>query len=650
MKNITSQTYNYLYNSNNLNIYYNALQNPYVSYLIYYGATLSENTNITNILDLISSNTNIILFLFNNIEVTKYLIFNESAYIEFINLPNINLATTDITSIVSSTIAIYLNKNLSNGGLNSNVGTTPALTTLLTNNSILNNIVSTNYINNIYYINLFYNPDLVTLVSNSTQLLQYIYTNPNIINFLASHPNLVTYMLNNNNYVTSFLQINNIGNMNTNLDYQYVLYNILLNTYTLLKECVNQKYNLLPNITFLYQKTLNNLNILEFIYLTLLNVSTTNIVSNIIYGNPNFINFLYDNPNLITYFTQNIPILQNFMTLSGLDSPIIDLYELVKYYSSYTFNPNILQQLNQSPSIVGIPSGIGTNNDLTTLIETNNSLKSLINQNYNFNIYYIYLITYPLIVTLLNNNFNLLYTIYKNPNIITFLGNNPKLVSYFDINPYAIELFLSIPNVDNPMYDLYILISNYDNTTSENSTTFQSLLNRSLYVLLDTYPDLETLVLQYTNLMNISSPTISSLNYQMNNTYFYTLSTINSLVDFIYINLSNSGLPNIITDKILKNPNIINYLGNSDLDFFNIYINTYYKDVISNPLIDDPANDIVEINIPLFNPNPTYFTNSYYPKKLVTIANENNYFNNLLVNNINIRKIIQQNYNKKLFE
>ncbi len=652
IQNIINQEYNSANGSNNLNIYYNALQNPYVSYFIYYGANLSTNIKITNIIEYIESNANIILFLFNNIELTKYMIYNESAYLQFIQLSNINLATTNITSVVqtNATLSIYLNKSLVNGGLNSGIGTTTQLTNLLTNNTILNNIVSTNYINNMYYINLYYNPNLVSLINNSTQLLQYIYTNPNIINFLAKNPTLVSYMLANSTYVTAFLEINNVGIMDTNLDYQYVLYNILLNTYTLLKDCVNQIYNLLPNKPFLYKYTLNNLNVLEFIYFTLQNVTSTNLVSNIIYGNPNFINFLYDNPNLITYFTQNITILQNFMTLPGLDSPIIDIYELVKYYATYTNNSNISSQLNQSPLIVGINSGIGTNTTLSTLIENNTSFKSLINQNYNLNIYYTYLITYPLIVNLLNVNFNLLYSVYKNPNIITFLGNNPDLLAYFNVNPYAVELFLSIPNVDNPMYDLYTLISEYDTISSENITTFQSLLNRSLYVLLSTYPNLETLVLQFTNLMNISTPTVNTLNYQMNNTYFYTLSTKQSLVDFIYINLSNSGLPNIITDKILKNPNIIGYLGTSDLTFFNSYINSVYKTIISNPLIDNPANDIFEINIPLFNPNPTYFTNSYYPKKLLTIANESAYFNNTMVNNLNIHKIIQQKYNNKIFE
>ncbi len=652
IQNIIRQEYNSSNGSNNLNLYYNALQNPYVSYILYYGANLSENTENINIIDYIKTNANIILFLFNNIELTKYMIFNESAYLQFIHLSNINLATTNITSVVQTnqTLYIYLNNTLTNGGLSSGIGTTTQLTNLLTNNTILNNIVSTNYINNMYYINLYNNPNLVTLINNSTELLQYIYTNPNIINFLAKNPILVSYMLQNSNYVLSFLQIVNVGIMETNLDYQYVLYNILLNTYTLLKDCVNQIYNLLPNIPYLYKNSLNQLNVLEFIYFALQNVTSTNIVSNIIYGNPNFINFLYDNPNLITYFTQNISILQNFMTLPGLDSPVIDLYQLVQYYSTYTSNQNITSQLNQSPMIVGINSGIGTNSSLTNLIETNNSFKSLIDQNYNLNIYYIYLITYPLIVNLLSTNFNLLYTIYKNPNIITFLGNNPDLLTYFYINPYAVELFLSIPNVDNPMYDLYTLLAEYDTFSSQNIVTFQSLLNRSLYVLLNTYPDLETLVLQFTNLINVSIPTLNSLNYQMNNTYFYTLSTKQNLVDFIYINLSNSGLPNIITDKILKNPNIINYLGGSDLTFFNNYINSVYKSIISNPLIDDPANDIYEINIPLFNPNPTYFINSYYPKKLLSIANESAYFNNLLVNNLNIHKIIQQNYNNKIFE
>ncbi len=652
IKNIIEQQYNSVNGSNNLNIYYNALQNPFVSYLIYYGGNLSENTTTPNIIDFISSNANIILFLYNNIELTKYMIYNEFAYLEFIQLPNIHLATSDLTAIVNtnSNLSIYLNKTLTNGGLSSNIGTTPSLTNLLTNNTILNTIVSTNYIDNVYYTNLYYNPNLVTLITNSTNLLQYIYTNPNIINFLAKNSLLVTYMLSNSDYVKAFLEIPNIGIMKTNLDYTYVLYNILLNTYTLLKECVNQKYNLLPNIPYLYQYTLNHLNVLQFIYFALQNVTSINIISNVIYGNPNFINFLYDNPNLITYFTQNVSILQNFMTLPGLNSPILDLYELVKYYGTYTQNPNIALQLNQTPLIVGINSGIGTSSNLTTLIDNNQSFKSLIQQNYNLNIYYTYLITYPLIVTLLENNFNLLYTVYKNPNIITFLGNNPDLVFYFNQNPYAIELFLSIQNVDNPMYDLYTLIYAYDLTSNNDSVIFQSLLNKSLYVLLNTYSDLKNIVLQYTNLINVTLPTLDSLNYQMNNTYFYTLSTQKSLVDFIYINLSNTGLPNIITDKILKNPNIINYLGLSNLTLFNSYINSYYKEIITNPLIDDPANDINEINIPLFNPNPTYFQNAFYPKRLLTIANENSYYNNLLVKNLNIRKIIQQKYINKMFE
>ncbi len=654
LKNIIEQSYNNFIDNNgnnNNNLYYNALQNSYVSELIYYGIFLHETNNIINILDIISSNMNVITFLYNNLELTKYLIQNELAYIQFIQLSNLNLATTNITNVVSliPSLAIYLNKSLTNGGLTSNIGTTPALTTLLTNNTILNNIVSTNYIDNIYYINLYNTPSLVTLINNSTQLLQYIYLNPNIINFLAQNVDFIEYMLTNTSYVTSFLNIENVGVMSKNLDYQYVLYNTLLNNYLLLKECVEQKYNLLPNIPYLYKYTLNNLNILNFIYFTIQNVTTLNLVTDVIYGNPNFINFLFDNPNLVTYFTQNIPILQSFMTLAGLNSPIVDLYELVIYYGTQSGNQNIISQLNQSPSIVGINSGIGTNSELTTLIENNTGLKSLINQNYNKNIYYLYLITYPDVVELIKNNFNLLYSIYQNPNIITFLGNNPDFVLYLLSNPYAVELFLSIENINNPMYDIYTLIQNFDTQTTNDAAIFQSLLNRSFYVLLDTYPNFKTLVLQNTNNINITTPLLSTINYHMNNTYFYAFSTNQSLVDFIYINLSNPSLPNII-NKILKNPNIITFLSNSDISLFTTYINGYYKDIISNPLIENPANDINELNIPYFNPNPTYFENAYYNKNLYTLATENGYYNNILVKNLNIRNTFEQRYTHKMYE
>ncbi len=655
IQSIIDQTYNVLYGTQNKNIYYNALQNSYVSYLIYYGENLSKTRTLPNIIDFIASNANIILFLYHNLDFTQYITSNEAAYIQFIHMPNINIATSDLTKIVQTyttpfDLSIYLNKDLIHGGLSSNIGSTSALTALLTNNTILNNIISLNYIDNMYYLNLYYYPDLVSLITNSTTLLQYIYTNPNLINFLANHPKLVSYMLTKSEYVASFLQISNVGKMETNLEYTYVLYETLLNTYTLLRECVNQPYNLLPNIPYIYILTLKHLPILEFIYYTIQNVSSINLVSNVIYGNPNFINFLYDNPNLITYFTQNRSILENFMTLPGLDSPILDLYQLVIYYGTYTQNQNIIQQLNQSPRVVGVNSGIGTNPMLTSLLETYASLQSLINQNYNLNIYYTYLITYPSIVSLISNNFNLLYAIYKNPNIITFLGNNPRLTRYFESFPYAIELFLSIPNIDNPMYNLYTLIGDYDNLSTNDAATFQSLLNRSLYVLLDTYTDFKTLVLQFTNQMSIANPTVNQLNYQMNNTYFRALSIQQSLVDFIYINLSNPGLPNIILDKILKNPNIIGYLAQSDLGFLNTYIQSYYKDIISDPRIDDPATDIYEMVIPYSNPNPTYFENAYYPKQLITVAHENAYYNNMLVSYINIRKIFQQMYTNKMYE
>ena len=654
---IVSQTYNGINDLgstlSNKNAYYNALQNPYVSYLIYDGAFLSETTTSTNIMDLIKTNINIILFLYSNLELTKYLISNPAAYQQFINLPNLGVVTSNITNIVTTsapTLAIYLNGTLPAGGLTSGYGTTPTLTTLLTNNTILNEIVSSNYIQNIYYINLYNNTGLVTLINSSTSLLQYIYTNPNIINFLATNPSLITYMLSNSAFVTAFNGIASVGTNSTNLVYQDVLYEILLGTYALLPQLMAQIYNLLPSKPNIYKLTLaSSLPILEFIYFAIQNVPTKNIVTEVIYGNPNFINFIYNNPNLAAYFTQNLAVFQNYMTLSGLNSPIIDLYELTIYFGTRTGNTGIIAQLNQKPLIVGINSGIGTSPELSTLIETQESLKSLINQNYNFNIYYTYLITYPKIVTLMVANFNLLYTIYQNPNIITFLGNNPKLVDYFLSNKYAIELFLSIPNVNNPMYDLYALVEAYDTTTTNDAVTFQSLLNRSMYVLLGSYPALENIVLQFTQGIDIVNPVFNTLNYQMNNTYFYTMSTNQSLVDFIYINLSNVGLPNII-NKMLKNPNIINYLGVSDLTLFNTYINTYYKAVISNPLIEDPANDINEINIPIFNPNPTYFEHAYYNKSLFTVASENSYYHNAIVKFLNIRKIMQQKYTRKMYE
>jgi hypothetical protein len=70
----------------------------------------------------------------------------------------------------------------------------------------------------------------------------------------------------------------------------------------------------------------------------------------------------------------------------------------------------------------------------------------------------------PNIIQLLSlSEYNLLETIYANPNLLVFLTNNPNLVNYLNNFNNEINIVKSLPGIDQPITNLYDLFNSNAN-------------------------------------------------------------------------------------------------------------------------------------------------------------------------------------------
>ncbi len=175
----------------------------------------------------------------------------------------------------------------------------------------------------------------------------------------------------------------------------------------------------------------------------------------IIYKNPNIINFFYYNPDLMTFFIENPTYFCDFLNINEILNPSTDIYQYI-----YNSGSNYSQFLNPNPTPVNDFSCIGLDFKLDSLLSSNTILQALINQNYNNNIYYLSLYNNENLVTLLSNNsyFDKLSSIIQsNPNILNFFSQNNRLLLALLENPSLIDDLILIPNINDPKYDLYII-------------------------------------------------------------------------------------------------------------------------------------------------------------------------------------------------
>ena len=187
-----------------------------------------------------------------------------------------------------------------------------------------------------------------------------------------------------------------------------------------------------------------------------------------IYQNPNIINFFYYNPNLMNFFMMNPTYFAEFINNESFYSPLTpsvisphgvpgltDIYQTI-----YNSGSILADYLDPSPNPVDEFSCIGIDYHLDILLQHNAILSALVNQNYNNNIYYLSLYNNENLVTLLSNTeyFNKLSAIIQsNPNILNFLSQNNALVLKLLADLEMIDAMVALPNIGYPKYDLNVI-------------------------------------------------------------------------------------------------------------------------------------------------------------------------------------------------
>jgi hypothetical protein len=231
---------------------------------------------------------------------------------------------------------------------------------------------------------------------------------------------------------------------------QYTSY--IYTSFPTLANIVNQAYNY-----DIYKNEFNTsplLNAFIGTFATYLNENQVPFID-IIYRNPNIINFFYYNPRLMTFFLENCTYFQNFVNITEIADPMTDIYQLI-----YNIGSPLSDYLNPCPPPVSEFSCIGLDYNLDSLISQNSILQSLLQQNYNNNIYYLSLYNNDNLVQLLSNTtyFDQLSPIIQsNPNLLNFMSQNDRLVLALLANPALIADMIAIPHIADPAYDLNIL-------------------------------------------------------------------------------------------------------------------------------------------------------------------------------------------------
>lgn len=303
----------------------------------------------------------------------------------------------------------------------------------------------------------------------------------------------------------------------------------------------------------------------------------------IIYKNPNIINFFYYNPNLMHFFIENPTYFCDFINIIEILNPMTDLYQYV-----YNLGSNYTDFLNPNPIPVNDFSCIGLDFKLDSLLSLNSILQDLINQNYNNNIYYLSLYNNENLVTLLLNTsyFDKLSSIIQNnPNILNFFSQNNRLILALSENPYLINDLILIPNISDPKYDLYLLF--YQNEEFKDyidyPASFDPLQLCDIFIT-------PTICGNANIIIDILGGNLStSGNLLIENIAFGNLnisgnifgSNVANVVEFKDISVSNDNFTNSSNPSLITNPLATLQNINSQINQ-GVYLNLYSKNIYSS--------------------------------------------------------------------
>ncbi len=350
--------------------------------------------------------------------------------------------------------------------------------------------------------------------------------------------------------------------------------------YKTLENIVNQAYNY-----DIYKNEFTSSQLLNIFISKFANYSNENglIFLDIIYKNPNIINFFYYNPDLMKFFMENDTYFCDFININEILNPMTDIYQFV-----YNSGSNYADFLNPNPIPVNDFSCIGLDFKLDSLLNQNSILQSLINQNYNNNIYYLSLYNNENLVTLLSNNiyFDKLSSIIEsNPNILNFFSQNDRLIIALLENPDLIDDLILIPNINDPKYDLYILF--YQNEEFKDfidyPSSFDPLQLCDIFITPTICGNANVIIdvlsgnLSTTGNLFIENISFGNLNISGN----IVGSNVANIVEFKDIsvsndNFTNSSNPSEITNPLATLQNIQSQINQG------VYLNLYSKNIYSS--------------------------------------------------------------------
>ncbi len=303
----------------------------------------------------------------------------------------------------------------------------------------------------------------------------------------------------------------------------------------------------------------------------------------IIYINPNIINFFYYNPNLMTFFIENPSYFCDFINILEILDPMTDIYQYV-----YNSGSNYADFLNPTPTPVNDFSCIGLDFKLDSLLSANSILQNLINQNYNNNIYYLSLYNNENLVTLFSNNeyFDKLSSIIEsNPNILNFFSQNNRLVLALLENPDLINDLILIPNIGDPKYDLYILF--YQNEEFKDYIDYPPSFNPlelcNIFITPTTCGNANVIIdVLSGNLSTTGNLLIEHIAFgNLNITGNIFGSNVANIVEFKDISVNNDNFTNSSNPSPITNPLATLQNINSQINQ-GVYLNLYSKNVYTS--------------------------------------------------------------------
>jgi hypothetical protein len=515
MKSILLQKYNNL-------IYYTSVQsNPTLIQFILYCID-----NVPLFISQMASNPNIILFLSNNIRMVQYLIENPGSISIFTTNPNILDVKYNIIQIVISTVLEGLCDSYTRTLL-----TTPNNTLLnLLNCQYNNNIVAASQRgslapsvpqNDAYMVNLYYDPimkspyisrlieyattqyeiyhnNLIYSMSDYPNIINDIINlNPNVIPFFYHNPEILSYLLVSVEVTTStqtplyrFLKIPiltqpqkdislYIHNDPNYIDFKsrlnvgiYVPTELLyMNNQTIVNsnpsfyEFLNQNYNDAIYVLQLFQFT----NYIISIFIE----NPQSLFYNIVYQNPNIINFLAYYNDFTNYLNNNPDKIPIFINIPNIEDVMLNIYDTINAYNNQSTSSLLSTYfttfLGDNYNVISY--------ELNALLQEYPLLNVLFNSNnrYNNRVYD------SMINTILFSN---LYTksAYNYPYIMDVSLKNVGLIPYLSNNSYGDDSFILyiMENVNQQIQELNKLVNHMEYVNEMNEITQQKYHN-SIY-------------------------------------------------------------------------------------------------------------------------------------------------------------------------